>query len=245
MTDIVSQQARVLLIQVRDADDPMREQEIGCFARCLNLSSSQLQVFDLTAGRPLTSAVSQTDLALIGGSGNYSVATGGPWWRTASDSLIELCESRVPVFGSCWGFQALARAMGGVVVTDHSRAQVGTVQVQLTEQATDDPVFAGCPDPLAVQAGHQDIVDRLPENAVCLAGNSLVAHQAFRLTDRPVYGTQFHPELDRAGLLERIHAYPQYVENIAGISLQQFVSHCRETPDSAAVLQRFASTFAG
>lgn len=230
----------ILLIQVRDADDPMKAQEVECFRSAMQCERGQMEIFDLTAGRPLTETqLRRSDLVVIGGSGNYSVAQGGPWWDAAADNMAQLHDRSKPLFASCWGFQALAQALGGFVVTDPSRAEVGTIEVFVTDAAHDDPVFHSVGPNLLVQAGHQDIVESLPDDAVCLASSDRVTNQAFTFPDKPIYGTQFHPELDRRALLERVRAYPHYVEEIAGMSVDEFVKHCEETPDSMALLRRF------
>jgi GMP synthase (glutamine-hydrolysing) len=66
-----------------------------------------------------------------------------------------------------------------------------------------------------------------------------VREQAFCFVGKPIYCTQFHPELDCAAMLERVLAYPEYVERIARISYDEFVLRVRETPESNSLLQRF------
>ena len=43
---------RFLLLQVRNTDDPMRVQEVHCFARALGCGQEQIHVFDLLTGAP-------------------------------------------------------------------------------------------------------------------------------------------------------------------------------------------------
>jgi GMP synthase (glutamine-hydrolysing) len=218
----------------------MKTQEVRCFQSALQCDRHQIEIFDLTAGVAISDQQLQlNDLVVIGGSGNYSVADGGPWWKSAADNMIKLYGFSKPSFASCWGFQAMARALGGEVVTDLSRAEVGTLQISLTPAGSDDPVFGAGAMLLDAQFGHQDIVERLPDNAVCLASSDRVINQAMTFPGKPIYGTQFHPELDRQSLIERIQAYPQYVENIAGMPVAEFIAQCRETPDSMDLLRRF------
>jgi len=66
-----------------------------------------------------------------------------------------------------------------------------------------------------------------------------VANQAFRFVDRPIYCTQFHPELDLRGLLERVSAYPKYIQKIVGQSHDEFAKGCHETPEANDLLKRF------
>ena len=64
-------------------------------------------------------------------------------------------------------------------------------------------------------------------------------NQAFRFPDKPIYCTQFHPELDRAALLERIRAYPWYAEKITGDPIDEFARKCHETTETDKLLGRF------
>jgi GMP synthase (glutamine-hydrolysing) len=233
------QKLRYLLLQVRNRDDPMRTQEVGCFARAFRCSTDQISVFDLLSGVPTVHQLSQVDVVLLGGSGDYSVAEGGDWFRLAMEAMRELYDLSTPTFASCWGFQAMAKAMGGDVVTDMSRAELGTIPIRLTDAGRRDPVFGPLGDEFLAQMGHQDMVVRLPGDAVRLASTNLVENQAFYFQGKPIYCTQFHPELDRKALLERVHAYPQYVRRIAGITLEEFTAHARDTPKSEALLLRF------
>jgi GMP synthase (glutamine-hydrolysing) len=80
---------------------------------------------------------------------------------------------------------------------------------------------------------------------VLLASSARVRHQAFRFTGKPIYCTQFHPELDRTAMLERVRAYTEYVERIAGASYDEFVHDCRETPEANLLLRRFVELVFG
>lgn len=157
----VANNLRFLLLQVWNADDPMRGHEIDCFSRSLPCAS----------------------------------CTSSPSPRSAS----------------CWGFQAMARAMGAEVVTDHSFAEVGTIWLELTPEVKQDPVFGPLGDRFQVQIGHEDIMTKLPPGATLLASSGTVRNGAFRFDGKPIYCTQFHPELDREGLVLRIAAYPEYL----------------------------------
>ncbi len=217
----------------------MRQQEVACFARALHCPVHQIRVRDLLSGVPTQRQLDVVDVVLLGGSGDYSVADGGMWFEVAMESMRELYNLSKPTFASCWGFQAMARAMGGVVVTDMSRAELGTLSLRLTEAGRQDEVFKTLGDTFLAQMGHQDIVDRLPGDAIRLASTDRVENQAFRFAGKPIYCTQFHPELDRRAFLERVHAYPQYIKRISGITLEEFTALARDTPQSESLLLRF------
>lgn len=231
---------RFLLLQMRDADDPMRDQEVRCFARAFRCPAERIEVCDLLRGAPTPAQLRQWDAVLLGGSGDYSVAQGGPWLASALDAMRELYDLAKPTFASCWGFQAMAKALGGEVVTDTTRGELGSVLVTVTEPGRKDEVFRNAGEQFLAQMGHQDVVTRLPENAVLLASSGLVTNQAFRLRNKPIYATQFHPELDREALIERIEAYPQYSQEIAGMAVEDFErAHCHGTPIAEQLLRDF------
>ena len=98
-------------------------------------------------------------------------------------------ETAKPTFASCWGFQALARALGGRVVTDHARAEVGVLPLHLTETGFRDPLFGPIGTPLHAVIGHEDIVDELPPGAVSLVSSDTLPNEAFTFPDKPIYAT--------------------------------------------------------
>lgn len=236
---------RILILQIRNPGDPMIEAEIAAFAKTMRRNPEEFTVSSLLQDPPREQDFRPYDLLLIGGSGDYSATTNDPWIEPACESLRSAVNSGKPLFASCFGFQAIARALGGKVVHDKSRAELGTNPVWLTEAGQRDPVFASLPSPFLAQMGHEDCVDILPPDAVLLAHTERVAHQAYRLPDRPVYATQFHPELDRGGLLDRLKTYPKYVEQIAGVPFEEFTQTCQETPDANELLRRFVAEFVG
>jgi GMP synthase (glutamine-hydrolysing) len=217
----------------------MRYHEVQCFERCLGTASGQIGVFDLLAGAPSADLLEQADVVLLGGSGDYSVAQGGPWLDPALETMVALYETRKPTFCSCWGFQAIALALGGEVVTDPSRAEVGTQWLALTAAGEADPVFGPLGKRFRAQLGHEDIVTRLPPQATCLASSELVENEAFRIEGAPIYATQFHPELDQAGLLERLSYYPSYLPLVGASTVADLARSSAESPHAADILTRF------
>lgn len=234
---------RYLLLQTRNPGDPMAEQEVRCFARALDCNIDAIEIFDLLSAAPSAAKLQLSDMLLLGGSGHYSVTGESAWLDRAFDTLREVHRLSKPTFASCWGFQAMARAMGGRCINDVTNAEVGTIELDLTDAGLADPIFGSLPSRFAAQAGHEDHVVELPPDAKLLASSPRVREQAFRFTGRPIYCTQFHPELDRTAMLERVIAYPEYIARIARISFDDFVKNIRETPESNLLLRRFVLHF--
>jgi len=231
----------------------MAAQEVRCFARKLSCDISAIEVFDLLAAAPSRAQLEHVDMILLGGSGHYSAAERAanprephygaqqpePWLVRALDAVREIHHIAKPTFASCWGFQAMARAMGGRCINDLPNSEVGTIELTLTDAGRNDPLFGQLPLEFAAQAGHEDRVVELPPDAVLLASSNRVAEQAFRFEGKPIYCTQFHPELDRQSMLERVMVYPEYVARIARVSFDEFVHNVRETPEVNSLLRRY------
>lgn len=236
---------RYLLLQIRNPDDPMRKHEVECFARALQAAPHQIEIADLLTESPAEIRFHKRDIILLGGSGHYSAAGDGEWLESALDVLREVHQRRQPTFASCWGFQAMARALGGRVIPDASRAEVGTHRLQLTPAGLQDPVFGPLGESFAGQMGHEDCVVDLPPNATLLASTDKVANQAYCFDDAPIYCTQFHPELNRSDLLRRLDAYPEYIEHLTGMTVDEFRDSVYDTPETEQLLPRFVESVLG
>ncbi len=230
---------RCLLLQLRDPDDPMRADEVSCFERVLSPLPVRISTFDLLAGLLQPKDLEGADFVFLGGSGAYSAATGGPWLERALESLRLVHASGVPAFASCWGFQGMAAAMGGSVVRDPSRAEVGTYELELTPAGQADPLFGYLGRSFKAQVGHEDLVKTLPPRTTPLASSAKGVNHAYRFNDAPIYCTQFHPELDAAGLFRRLATYPRYVEEVAGMTVEELAEEIEETPIAAELVPRF------
>lgn len=114
-----------------------------------------------------------------------------PWLRDETDWLRGLVDQQVPTLGICLGSELLARA-SGAWVGRLPVPQIGWGEIQLTEAAAVDPLFAGLPDRFSGLTWNQYGHD-LPEGGVALA-HSAASLQAFRLGDA-CWGVQFHPEV--------------------------------------------------
>ena len=135
-----------LLLQVRNSDDRMRFSEVTSFARGLRTDAEQISVHDLLSDVPNRGIMDKADVILLGGSGHYSAAGEDLWLMKTLDLLREICEMKKPTFASCWGFQAMARAMGGAVIHDPQNAEVGTKRLHTTPAGREDPIFCALGD---------------------------------------------------------------------------------------------------
>ena len=97
----------------------------------------------------------------------------------------------IPVFGICYGFQAMASALGGEVARTGLREYGGT-QLTVREPGV---LFAGQPTMQSVWMSHGDSVARAPEGFTVTASSDGAPVAAFEDAARGLAGVQFHPEV--------------------------------------------------
>ncbi|GAB5537840.1 MAG: type 1 glutamine amidotransferase [Rubricoccaceae bacterium] len=235
---------RIRLIQIRDRET-VRLEEQKSFRDRAQLRADQLAVTSALAD-PLTSdLLDNVDAVMIGGAGAYSVTETFDWTQGLIDVCHACADREMPLFGSCWGHQFVARAFGGTVINDSERSEMGTVDVDLTDAGRSDTLFSTLPDPFGTQMGHHDRVSVLPEGAVELAKTDIAPYQAFRLRDLPIYGTQFHSELDEHTERGRLITYRAYYPEMADDAIfQATLDGLRASPDADDLLHRFLLLFA-
>lgn len=97
-----------------------------------------------------------------------------------------------PVFGICFGHQALACLFGGETSRFNYRA--GFADIQLAHQGTRHPVMKEFPR-LRLGVTHGDHVVRIPQGFQLLATSDYCDCQALAHDTRPILSVQAHPEL--------------------------------------------------
>ena len=198
---------RVLLLQIRD-DRRAERQEQRCFVEVSGLPAERFRFLNLL-DRPEIAfeEAAASDVLVLGGAGAHSVTEAHPFDRPLTRLVERWIADGRPLFGSCYGHQFVAQALGGRVETDLERKEVGTFEIELTEEGAADPLFAGLPRRFTAQLGHHDRVTELPPGGIELAYSARSPVQAFRLAGLPVWGCQFHVELDERRMLERAALY--------------------------------------
>lgn len=241
---LISPPVHVLLIQCRSAPR-MEKQERSCFLERARLPSSQLHTVNVARGDyPSPQMLDDVDAVFFGGAGKYSATEDHPWTESLHTLIDHAVDRRVPTFGSCWGHQVIARALGGKVIHDPELAELGCGWVELTDEGTEDPLFSRFPRRFQANMGHHDRVVELPSNAVELACNEQ-RNQAFRLENAPLYSTQFHSELDAERERERILVYREYYRTALPDeeTVQRVLNNLAETTEVDDLLYDFLITF--
>jgi GMP synthase (glutamine-hydrolysing) len=216
-----------LLLSTR-AEDAAADGEHAAFLRCTGLAPEQLRQIRLEAGPlPDLDLDDFSGLFLGGGPFNSSDPASGKSavQRRVEGDLARLLDQVVdrdlPFFGACYGVGTLGVHQGAVVDRTHGEP-VSAVPITLTPAGAADPLLAGFPERFDAFVGHKEACRTMPPSAVLLASSPACPVQMFRVK-RNVYATQFHPELDVAGILARVRVY-QHAGYFPADELDQLVA---------------------
>ncbi|HSV67254.1 MAG TPA: glutamine-hydrolyzing GMP synthase [Mycobacteriales bacterium] len=100
-------------------------------------------------------------------------------------------EAGVPVLGICYGFQLMARALGGRVERTGT-SEYGGTPLMVTEPGV---LLRGLPAAQSVWMSHGDSCTAAPPGFTVLAGTAGAPVAAFEDPEQSRYGVQFHPEV--------------------------------------------------
>ncbi|AQP45067.1 glutamine-hydrolyzing GMP synthase [Tessaracoccus flavus] len=103
----------------------------------------------------------------------------------------QLFEAGVPVLGICYGFQAMAQALGGTVAKTGQR-EYGRTSLSITQGGC---LLQSLPNTLNVWMSHGDSVSRAPKGFTVLARTAGAPVAAFEDVSRRLAGLQWHPEV--------------------------------------------------
>jgi GMP synthase (glutamine-hydrolysing) len=226
----------ILLLSIR-ADDAAADNEYESFLTLAGLEEDELRRVRLDQR-----ALGDVDLRdwsgiwVGGGPFNYTEPDEkkSPVQRRVEADLNRLLDTVVeadfPFLGACYGVGALGSHQGGVIDRRYAEP-VGTVRVALTAAGRSDLLLGELPAEFEAFTGHKEAVSELPGHAVLLATSAACPVQAFRVGANG-YATQFHPELDAAGISTRVDVYkhagyfhPSEAEKIKALAWRSEVSH--------------------
>lgn len=118
----------------------------------------------------------------------------------------------VPVFGICYGFQAMAQALGGTVAHTGNREYGGTL---LRTRPDAGVLLRDLPDDLPVWMSHGDCVTEAPAGFTVTAESAGAPVAAFEDLAGRRAGVQFHPEVGHTAHGQEM--LTRFLYDVAGI----------------------------
>lgn len=109
---------------------------------------------------------------------------------TADPGILDL---DVPVLGLCYGMHVIAQLSGGAVV-GAQRHEYGRTELQVVGGRLFEGFTPGEETP--VWMSHGDFVETPPQGFLVTARSDNTPVAAFEHGERPIFGLQFHPEVD-------------------------------------------------
>ena len=195
----------VLIIRTGRAPDPIRARH-GDFPHWFRLGAQlapeRVRVIDVAAGEALP-APGEVAGALITGSASM-VTERAAWSERTAGWIRDAMDAELPLFGVCYGHQLMAHALGGRVDYLPGGREIGTMMIQVTEQAKDDPVAVALPLAFRAHTTHEQSVLEVPKGATVLAGSARDPHHLLRY-GRNAVSVQFHPEFNADVMRAYIH----------------------------------------
>ena len=119
--------------------------------------------------------------------------------------LDQVLDRDTPYLGLCYGLGLLTLHLGGRMDTEHGEEISGPL-LEVTPEGRGDPLLDGVPGRFHGYVGHHEAATDVAPGAALLVTNAHTPVQLIRV-GRHVYGSQFHPELDLAGIQVRISEY--------------------------------------
>ncbi len=143
------------------------------------------------------------------------VLSGGPSsvYEDGSPSLSPgILDLGIPVLGICYGFQVMARDLGGEVGKTGLR-EYGATVASVMAQAS--PLFAGQPKSQTTWMSHGDQVQTAPPGFEVLASTDATSVAAFGSAEKKMFGVQWHPEVKHSEHGQAV--LENFLHDIAGL----------------------------
>lgn len=170
------------------------------------------------------------------------ILSGGPSsvYEDGAPSLdTAIFDLGVPTLGICYGFQVMARALGGEVANTGLR-EYGATDAALTGDG--GVLLGGQPNTQNVWMSHGDQVSRAPEGFTVLASTADTPVAAFGNDEKCFYGVQWHPEVKHSDHGQAV--LENFLHKAAGLAadwnsgnvIEEQVARIREQVGSARVI---------
>lgn len=149
--------------------------------------------------------IQEFDGALITGS-PASVHDSDAWVAQLFELIRDMDRHAVPVFGACFGHQAIALALGGAV----SPNPQGWVHGYALTDSVGDLPWCARPAQVGLYASHIEQVVELPEGAHVVSSGPDCTVGGY-VKGRHIFTTQYHPEMTDSFIADLVEETEDYV----------------------------------
>lgn len=180
---------RLLVFQHLECEHP------GSLRQFLKRDSIEWDAVELDKNEAIPELDSYDALWVMGGPMDVWDVEEYPWLIDEKAAIRTwVRELRRPFLGLCLGHQLLADALGGTCGPQRP-AEIGVMDVELTDAGVADPLFSGLDRRQKCLNWHSVQVAQAPDDAVILASSSACANQAMRVAEN-AWSMQYHVEVE-------------------------------------------------
>ncbi|RJR29198.1 type 1 glutamine amidotransferase [Candidatus Microgenomates bacterium] len=158
--------------------------------------SMEYQIWKPYTGEKLDVPIREFSGLIIGGGpmGAYQLDE-YPFFKPELKVIEEAFSLGISTLGVCLGAQIFAQMLGCKVEKNFWRR--GYLDVQRTDGSNNDPLCVGIKKSFPTFQYHKDEIMELPPNSILILTSGNCTVEGFRLTDKPVWAVQSHPEIGR------------------------------------------------
>ena len=167
-----------------------------------------------------------------------SVHDQDPWVARLLALIRDIYANEIPMFGACYGHQAIALALGGAVEANPKGWVFGVAHSEVRKRM---PWMAHLPSRFAQYAAHVEAVTQLPKGAAVLSVSENCAITGFHIGDK-VYTTQNHPEMSHAFMTALIEEYAPKLPDGVGDAARASMAVNADNDSYAESIARFFET---
>ncbi len=174
-------------------------------------------------------------VVLTGGAGKLEATN--PGFRHLRQLIKEAIKEEIPLLGICFGHQAIVAALASDHnITHYRRPTTGWVKIRRIRPSR---LLKNLPGQFFAFEHHHDDVSRLPAGYMRTATSRRNPIEAFEHETLPVFGVQFHPEINRRRASHILHE--QVVERVPSNWL--VLRHKGRTPFAESISQTIFANF--
>ena len=189
----------------------------GILRKFLQEDGIEWHTIQLDQGVPIPELSQYDALWVMGGPMDVWDVEENPWLIAEKRAIRQWVQAMNKSYlGLCLGHQLLADALGGTCGPQNP-AEIGVLEVSLTEEGKSDPIFNKIPHTQKCLQWHSVCVAQPPENTTVLAYSNICKVQAMRVGGH-AWSMQYHVELepDTVNNWAKIPAYKTALENVMG-----------------------------
>jgi len=192
----------------------------------------------LPSGEPVPDLSEYTHLIVTGS--EASINADDPWFEIEERIILDAFNRKMPILGSCFGHQMLARAISGRECVGQSPApELGWIPIEVIEE---DELFEGLKNPFHAFVSHFDEVRDPPAPWKVLARSEHCPVHAMRHGDRPVWGIQSHPEINPGDGRALLEGFIDKAPESADLIRPALGQTPRDDGIASEIVQRFLNT---